>query len=424
MLTPAALRGATPRARAYKLYDAGGLFLHVAALPSGRRTWRMRCRIGAAEQLLTFGAFPDLSLAQARARAADAAEQIRAGGDPRRRSAPATFAAVARAWHAAQLETWSPGHAAEVLASLKRHVFPAIGEEPIGAIDTVTIARVLRSVERAGARETAARLGQRISAIFAAAVYEGTIVSNPAAEIGGALKPIALRDRHAAVITVADARDALARLDGAGGAEVTRLAARFLALTAVRWGAVRAMTWSEIGNNRQLALGDPAGINAWTIPAAHMKLSVARKADSAHDHVVPLSAAAREVLEQVRTLDRGGELVFAGAGGAPIGADAVRALHERAGLAGRHAPHGWRASFSTILNERRPRDRAAIDLALAHAPKDKVEAAYNRAELLPLRRELLEEWADLLTLAPGLLETRYGSEVLHVAAHAPRRLAA
>jgi len=82
--------------------------------------------------------------------------------------------------------------------------------------------------------------------------------------------------------------------------------------------------------------------------------------------------------------------------------NAIGYLLNRAGFHGHHVPHGFRAAFSTIMNEwpernGDPHDRKVIDLMLAHVPKDKVEGAYNRAAYMPRRRELAEIWAKLLS---------------------------
>ena len=135
-----------------------------------------------------------------------------------------------------------------------------------------------------------------------------------------------------------------------------------------------------------------------------MKLAAAKKKDSANDHLVPLSVQAVDVL---RAAARGGQdplsLIFAAGTGGQIGEAAIGALYARAGFAGRHVPHGWRATFSTILNEQRPEDRAQIDRALGHVAgkgvleegiNRKVEGAYNRSQLLRGRRELFQAWAD------------------------------
>ncbi|MBH0619361.1 hypothetical protein I3A86_25025, partial [Salmonella enterica] len=171
-------------------------------------------------------------------------------------------------------------------------------------------------------------------------------------------------------------------------------------------GALRAMQWGEV---EQLDGGAPL----WRVPAAHMKLGVAEKTDAANAHLIPLSTAAAAVLRAVRAIAGGAPaadaLVFPGrrGGSAPIGAGAIGELYARTPYAGRHVPHGWRASFSTVMNERRRADRAAVDMTLGHKPKDmtKVEAAYNRADHLELRREILEEWGALIAPGHGVSHT-------------------
>ena len=271
-------------------------------------------------------------------------------------------------------------------------VFPAIGALPLAAIDAPTVLRVLREVEARGTLETARRLRQRISAVFAFAMSEGLTPADPAAIVTRALSPGAAPRRHRALLTIEPARALLAAVEQLDAAPAAKLASRLLALTAVRLACVRGAAWSEFEG---LDGPDPV----WRIPAARMKLTRRKKADPAAEHLVPLAPPAVEVLGAARRLAPDGDLVFPGRDGTrPLGEGAIGALYRRARFGDRHVPHGWRATFSTILNERWPEDRAIIDRALAHAPKDKVEAAYNRAEHLDRRRDLFVRWADLLTL--------------------------
>ena len=135
----------------------------------------------------------------------------------------------------------------------------------------------------------------------------------------------------------------------------------------------------------------------WIIPALRMKTTRERQADTP-DHLVPLAPAAVETLIAVRTLTGRGPIPFPSWRSAhtPMSENAIGYLLNRAGLHGRHVPHGWRATFSTVMNDRRPGDRLVIDLMLAHVAKDEVERVYNRARHAPLRREIAEEWARLL----------------------------
>ena len=408
MLTNAAVARARTKPRAYKLADAGGLHLYVA--PSGLRSWRWRFRLAGRELLLTIGSYPEVTLDQARARRDAAREQLGRGEDPRVPAAiaPSTFEPAARAWHALRLADWTPVHAADVLASLERDIFPIIGGTALGDIRPPLILQVLRAVERRGRVATAHRLQQRISAVFKNAISEGWTDANPAEVVTEAMARSRAGMNHAALVDAAQLRQLLAAAELVDTAPVVKLASRLVALTAVRLACVRQARWSEIED-----LDGPAPI--WRIPAAHMKLKAAKKLDPANDHLVPLSPAAVEVLRAARANmhsddanPHGAARIFGGrvGGDAPIGENAIGDLYKRAGFGGRHVPHGWRASFSTILNEALPEERAAIDRALAHAGggrvedeegiNRKVEGAYNRSTHLPRRRRLFETWAAIL----------------------------
>lgn len=390
MLTNAAVKAARPRERAYKIFDGQGLFLHV--LPTGARSFRMKFRYEGKEQLLTLGGWPEITLDEARLRRDAARAELDAGRRPAPIGEALTFERMARTWVEHHGRRWTAVHAADVLASLERDVFPVLGDEPIGAIDPPMVLRALRQVEARGRLETARRLRQRISAIFCFAMSEGRANADPAAIVGRALTPPGPAQHLAAVLDIESARDVLAAAELVDAPIAAKLASRFLALTATRWAAVRGARWDEMDLD-----GDAP---SWRVPAARMKLTAAKKGLSNFDHHVPLSAAAVDVLRAARAQllqpDAGG-LVFPGRGGSsPLGEGAIGDLYERAGFAGRHVPHGWRATFSTVMNELFPEERADIDRALAHAPKDKVEAAYNRSEQLARRRSIFERWGALL----------------------------
>lgn len=399
MLTAAQIRAAAPRDRAYKISDGQGLFLYVA--PTGLKSFRMSFRFCGKEQLLVFGRFPEMTLAEARDARDQARLQIRnninpAGARARAHEAAAaaagatTFERAARSWATLQRPTWSAEHYKDVIYSLERHVFPAIGGRALGQIDKHQVLEVIRAIEATGAIETARRVRTRISAVFQSSLAD----NDPAAAVKKAMAPIEDGDHQDAVLTIEAAIEALVALEYAATRPIDALAARFQALTAVRPGVIPGTVWEEFEGIDWETGAAIAPI--WRIPARRMKLTVARKKKEIYDHRVPLSAAAVDVLRRVRALAIDPVLVFARGRSSPIGINALLTLHAAAGLAGRHSPHGWRASFSTIMNQRRRQDREEINRALAHLPEDKVEAAYNRAELLDLWRDIFAEWAALL----------------------------
>ena len=397
MLTDAKCRNAKPADKPFKLADGGGLHLFVS--PAGGRTWRFRYERTGVERLLTIGPYPAISLADARAARDTAKALLRAGQDPCAAKKDARvpvaiafergFEAIAREWHALHVPAWTARHAKEVLDSLAAHVFPAIGAKHLSLIKPPEVLEVIRAIEARPAVETARRVRQRISAVFCYAVAAGLCENDPAAPVKGALAPLK-RSRQPALVELSDARDVLARAEAVPAHPATRLALRFLALTAVRPGEVRGARWSEFD-------GLDGDSPVWRIPAERMKMK--------RVHVVPLSGAALDVLTAARSIAGGAALVFPSSRHAhrPLSENAMGYLLNRAGYHHRHVPHGWRATFSTVMNERFPADRAVIDLMLAHLPKDHTEAAYNRAAHMKRRRELAVEWADLLSsgLAPA-----------------------
>ena len=407
-LTDAAIRKAKPRDKPYRLADGGGLALFVA--PGGAKLWRIRYRWQGREQTISLGAWPQVGLAEAREHLAAVKVDLQAGRNPAamRRLAAATqadarattFELVAREWHALNVRTWVDRHAADVLNSLERDVFPTLGDRPIAEIQSAEVLRVVRAIEARPAIETARRVRQRMSAVFAFAVATGRAAGDPAAVVKGALAPLVKR-RQPAVLSIEEARAVLAAVDATPAHLVTRLALRLLALTVVRPGTLAATPWAEFDG---LDRADPV----WRIPASRMKLRLANKDDPSMDHLVPLAPQAMAVIEALRGLTGRGRYVFPNGRSPlkPMSENAMGYLLNRAGYHQRHVPHGWRATFSTCMNERRPEWKAIIDLMLAHTPDNAVEAAYNRARHMAIRRQIAEEWATLLVgdgaLPPGL----------------------
>lgn len=393
-LTDRQARAAQAAEKPYRLTDEKGLHLYVT--PGGSKLWRMRYEFHSKEKLLSFGPYPEVSLAQAREDRDGARTQLRLGRDPslekklRRATAAGLdgqlFEQAARAWHALQAARWTMVHAADVIGSLEAHVFPAIGALPLSEITPPMVLALLRLIERRPAIETARRVRQRISAVFVHGIGAGLCADDPAAKVLGAMAPIPKGRPRLAVVNLAELRTVLEAAEAQPAHPVTKLALRFLALTVVRPGEVRHAHWAEFEG-----LGGAEPI--WSIPAERMKMR--------RQHQVPLSRQAVEVLEALRPLTGHG-LPFPNARHPrkPMSENAMGYLLNRAGFHSRHVPHGWRASFSTIMNERDPADRAVIDLMLAHENDNAIEGAYNRARHLPRRRELAQAWADLLLEPP------------------------
>lgn len=434
MLTDKQVRTAAPREKAYKLADRNGL--HLLVSPKGHKSWRYKFRIAGKEQLLTLGVYPEVSLADAREKLDEARKVQRSGRDPRHAIARIrllgpdtgvrTFESVAREWYDVQKDRWKPVHAADVMRGFERDLFPFLGSLPIDQIDQPLLLVVLKKCEQRGAIETAHRLRQKTAAVFRYARSLGIAVVNPALDVKEAMKPVPPSVRYPALLKVEAIRTFMQDIDRAGASPVLRLASRFMALVAQRPGMVRFAEWSELQGVDWNAPAAGQMEATWIVPAAKMKQELHLSNDEAFDHPVPLSPAAVEVLRALKPLTGKARYVFCSSwsGIKPMSENAVGYLYNREGYKGRHVPHGWRSSFSTIMNEiagkritddqRLLGDRLIIDLMLAHTPKglSASEIRYNRAAYIERRRELANQWADLIM--PG---TRPVAEIID----SPRR---
>ncbi|WP_024900281.1 tyrosine-type recombinase/integrase [Brucella rhizosphaerae] len=394
MLTEAQIKKAKATEKPYKLSDSKGLFLLVSN--SGSKLWRFRYQRDGKEHLLSLGSYPDLSLSDARDLRDEKRKIVKSGGDPK--LAPIrlpssvsglTFETLAREWFELQRPMWVKRHADDVIDSLESRVFPHIGSKHPDDISAPDVLKLLREIEKT-AIETAKRVRQRISSVYVYGISSGQASNDPAHIVKGALAPLR-KSKQPAVITLKEAREVLSKAEAETAHPVTKLAMRLLALTAVRPGTLITTPWTEFAD---LDKENPV----WHIPASRMKLKLEHKDDARRDHLVPLSKQAIEVIEAAKKESWGATYVFPNVRHRfkPMSENALSYLLKRAHLSGVHVPHGWRSTFSTIMNEHYPNDRAVIDLMLAHVPKDKVEAAYNRAMHLGRRRELAQLWADLL----------------------------
>ena len=404
MLNDAKIRAAKPRDKAYKLTDSHRLYVLVK--PGGSKLWKWGYSYGGKQKTMHLGIYPMVSLVEARTRRNEWRQMLDDGRDPaiekklkteeNVKATQTTFERVARDWHNNSKAQWASVHSGDVLRSLERDVFPAIGSFPISELSAPRVYEVLKAIEDRGSIETAKRVRQRISAVFVYAIAKGMAEDDPAEKLGAALKPLR-RGRQPAITDLSRLQKMMNDADRDLARPVTRLALRMLALTAVRPSELRGARWIEfedLNGTRPL----------WRIPAVRMKGDLDRKLEVGGDHLVPLPKQCISVLRALWPLTGGCELLFPGNRHAhrPMSENAIGYLLNRAGYHGHHVPHGFRAAFSTIMNEwcerhGKKHDRKIIDLMLAHVPTEKVEGAYNRAAYMPRRRELAKVWADLMS---------------------------
>lgn len=388
-LTELQVRKATPGEKPRKLADGGGMYLLVA--PTGGKLWRLKYRVDGKEKVLAIGRYPDVGLAEARARREDARRQIARGVDPsaervaERQSRVAaeqtkqeTFEVVARRWMDRQ-------DVAEITASknkwiLETFLFPHIGHRPIGEITPRELLDALRLTEAGGMLETTKRAKIKAGQVFRFAIIEGLTDNDPTPSLRGALRSPKPK-HHAAVVDPREVGALLRAIDGFSGQLTTRAALKLAPLVFVRPGELRQAEWIEIDLDGAM----------WRIPGERMKMKA--------PHLVPLSTQAESVLRELHPLTGSGRYVFPGlrTSSRPMSENTVNAALRRLGYSGEEMTgHGFRSMAATRLNEM-GWNADAIERQLAHAESNKVREAYTHAaQYLDERRRMMQAWADYL----------------------------
>ncbi|WP_159016036.1 tyrosine-type recombinase/integrase [Cognatiluteimonas profundi] len=384
-LTALAIRAAGPG----KHFDGGGLFLHV--MPAGRY-WRMKYRHGGRERLLSFGVHPEVTLAEARKRRDAARDLLRDGRDPSSErkagkaraslSAANTFGAIATEWLDKQRATLAPVTATK--AEWLLGMASKLDSRPMVEIAAPDVLAVLRVIETRGHHETARRVKQRIGQVFRYAIATGRADRDPSADLRGALTPVTSTAR-AAITDPADVGDLLRTIDTYTGQPVTLAALKLAPLLFARPGNLRAMEWAELDLDAAM----------WRIPAGKMKMREA--------HAVPLPSQAVAILRELQPLtgptpSRRGRYCFPSlrTGDRPMSENTVNGALRRLGYdKDTMTGHGFRAMASTRLNEMGWKPDV-IERQLAHAERNNVRAAYNRAQYMAERTTMMQAWADYL----------------------------
>lgn len=398
MLTDADCRSARcPEGKArHRLSDGGGLYLEVS--PAGSRRWFWKFYPDGKESRLALGAYPAVSLKDARKARDDAKRARQDGVNPvqarqaeRLTNAVAsatTFEAVAREFHGTKGHSWSDTHPAQWLRCCEKDLFPWLGALPLAEVTAPALLEVLRKVQARGALRLAHDLREYAGQVFRYGIASGRCERNPAADLRGALKPYA--ERHmAAVLEPTRAGELLRAIDAYAGQPSTRAALVLSALTFQRPGNIRAMEWAHVDLD--------AGL--WAIPAADMKRTVQAKING-RPHLVPLAHQAVAVLRELHPLTGHGRFVFPSllTGERCMSENTVRGALRRLGYTNEDmTPHGFRAMARTLIAEQLPGiPQDVIEAQLAHGKSGPLGMAYDRAEYMEQRRRMMGEWADYL----------------------------
>lgn len=376
-LKDADCKRAAPSEKPVKLFDGGGLYLNIS--PTGAKTWRLAYRINGRAQTMSFGPYPEVSLAQARSRRDQAKAALRDGADPmaprRKTRAGLTLAQASQAYWDGRRDL-SASYANNARRGIEMHLLPDLGERNIGSIERDELLEALRKMDAQGLAVYVRKVRMWVSQVFDWAVENGHAKINPAALIDPKKAFSVARVEHFASLPLRELPAFMQRLSMEGELQ-SAMACKLLALTWVRTNELRMMEWAEID-------GD-----LWRIPSGKMKRR--------RDHLVPLSNQAMALLEPLRQRSRGSKYVFPAEhrNDRPISENAILYLIWRIGYRGRMTGHGFRTIASTWANEN-GFNRDAIERQLAHAPDDRTRATYNRAEYLAERRAMLQAWADYL----------------------------
>ena len=386
------------------LSDGQGLFFELTK--SGLKRWIYCYKIQGKSGKFTVGRYPELSLQEARKEHQEARKLVRKGHNPaqerkkktkavvkeaqlEKRKRDSSFKTIAYEWIEQQKGSWSSGHCEAVLQTLDANVFPYIGDESVEIITPPDVLKVLRKIEKRGSIEIARKVLQRTTSVFRYAIQTGRATYNPAADMKGVLKsrPVqhmpSVRDKELSKLL----KDITAnkRLH-----TTTKLCLHFIALCASRPGEARLAQWHEFDLE----------IKEWVIPGERMKMR--------RPHVVPLSDQAVAVLNRIAALWGTEGVVFPSVRdrNKPMSDNALSKALRDMGYQGKATPHGFRASFSTMAHESGKFASEVIEKSLAHEEKNKIKGAYNRAEYLTQRRQLLQWWGNKLQAL------EYGAEVI------------
>ncbi|HID9471166.1 TPA: integrase domain-containing protein [Serratia liquefaciens] len=365
------------------LHDGDGLFLLVKT--TGKKLWRFRyLRPGTSSRtMVSLGAYPALSLADARQIRAEKLAILARGIDPQAKEAAeaeqqqiaqeSIFLNVAKQWFALKQASVSTKHAEDIWRSLQKDILPSIENVPVQDIKARLLIQVLEPIKARGALETVRRLVQRINEIMIYAVNTGLIDANPASGIGNAFERP--KKQHMPTIRPEELPKLMRTISMSNLSIPTRCLLEWQLLTLIRPAEASATAWAEIDiENRE-----------WRIPAERMKAK--------RDHIVPLSDQALEILEIMHPISGRREHVFPSRNDPrkPMNSQTANAALKRIGYGGKLVAHGLRSIASTALNEQ-GFNSDVIEAALSHAIHDEVRKAYNRSTYLEQRFELMNWW--------------------------------
>lgn len=391
-LTDTEIKKAKPTEKEFTLWDGDGLFLRIK--PSGKKIWHLGYTVPLTKKRakMSLGFYPYLTLAQARALRDEYLSLLAQGIDPQshneqkaqalKDATEHTFQTVAKKWLDEKIKTSgiSQDHAKDIWRSLERNIFPTLGDIPIKEIRPKMLKQHLDPIEQRGVLETLRRIISRLNEIFRYAATEELIEFNPADNLTQRFsKP---KKQNMPALPPSELPRFIVALANASIRLETRLLIEWQLLTWVRPGEAVRARWTDIDEENRF----------WNIPAEFMKMK--------RPHKVPLSKEAMRILESMKLISGHREWVF------PSIKAPLSHMHEqtanaaiiRMGFGGEMVAHGMRSIARTAAEESSKFRTEVLEAALAHSKKDEIIAAYNRAEYLAERAELMQWWSDYVQI--------------------------
>jgi len=392
-LSDFAVKKAQPRDKIYKMFDGGGLFLQVE--PKGGKYWRYKYKYGAKEKILSLGVYPTVTLADARDKHREAKQLLDKNIDPKEarkqqeeqiiRDQENTFELVARAWYEKKKAGWKETHATKVWRRVEMHVLPMLGKRPIRHISSEEVIKCIERIEASGANDIARRALQTIKDIFKHAAIRNMCERNSIWDLEPKYIIAPKQEKNNPYLEAKEIPELIYKIDRYKGDYRTVMALKLTLLFIVRSNEIRGARWEEFDFEEKL----------WRVPVRRMK--------KGRIHFVPLSTQAVELLEELRAVTGIYPTLF------PQNVRRDRETNEdkymsdgtlskalrMMGYRDKLTPHGMRGTASTILHEK-GFNTEYIERQLAHLEENKVKAAYNHAEYLPQRREMMQWWGNFL----------------------------
>ncbi|SES11562.1 Integrase [Vreelandella subterranea] len=378
-------RKAQPGEKPYRIPDSEGLYLDVR--PSGKKYWRVRYFMHGKENLFTPGQYPHVTLKDARKKRDWVKHNAAQGVDPKvleqeerdkqKRSEQDSFDAIATEWFEKHKLRWTDYYAHQVKVGIEREMRPAFGHKHVTKVTPADVLRLIQKIEERGAPTVAVLTRQWISQIYRYAASTLRADHDPSAPLRGAVQRAQVT--HSKSLGKEDLATLANQIDTQGGWRINAIAMHVLMRTMLRTGELRAGRWEEIDFMRA----------EWRIPAERMKMR--------RPHVVPLSKQTVTLLQELHRSTGLGEMMFPSLRhpSKPMNKTTINAALARMGWSGRFSGHGFRSTASTLLNEYGWR-ADLIEKQLAHMPGNQVRAAYNHADYLKERREMLQWYSDFI----------------------------